>query len=130
MVIAKRPARKETRHLNDPRVPFRAAGSVVDFSVNGLKIETENPPPEGEELIFRMRYGGKTSQAVGYVVRKSLMRGRRYRVGIRLEDTDSEFIPRLIDNHDRKREKSSVLSIVAAVLVATAVVMIFWQFFL
>lgn len=94
---------KNSEDRSDPKIPFRPVGSLVDFSSRGLGITTKEPLKKGDEVIVRIKYGTKEIHAAGTVVRRNLISGRDYEVGIELNESEREFLPKLIVSYCREQ---------------------------
>ncbi len=121
---------KNIAHKDDPKVPFRPGGTLIDFSSTGLGILTGEGLKKNEEVIVRVKYGNQQSHAVGRVVRRTLSSGRDYEVGIELDESEREFLPRLIIGHFRAKEKQLPYGLLATVGLVGAAVGLFLGWFL
>ena len=77
---------------------------------------------EGDELVLRIKYGAKQAHAVGRVVRRTLLSGKDYQVGIEIDDTEKHFLPRLIVSHFQAQRKKKPVGLIVAVGIAGAVI--------
>ena len=102
---------KNAADKNDPKIPFRLGGSLTDFSSRGLGIVTKEPLKKEDELILRLKWGGKQMHALGRVVRRNLVSGRDYEVGVELDASEREFIPKLILSYCREQQNKQPMGI-------------------
>ncbi len=112
---------KDLKDADDPSIPFRPAGTLVDFSAQGLGIVTEEPLEEGDEILIRIRFGNSSVKAKGKVVRRTRLAGRGFEVGIQLEETGKGFLLNLIASHFRARLRNLAAGAVIGAVVALLV---------
>ncbi len=113
---------KSAAHEDDPKIPFRPGGTLIDFSSMGLGILTKEGLKKDEQVIIRIKYGNKQSHATGRVVRRTLSSGRDYEVGIELGESDREFLLKLIVSYFRSQEKQSPYGLFVVIGIASAIV--------
>lgn len=113
---------KNAAYEDDPKIPFRPGGTLIDFSSTGLGILTKEGLKKDDQVIIRIKYGNKQSHAKGRVVRRARSSGRDCEVGIELDESDREFLPKLIVSYFRSQEKQQPYGLFTVIGIAGAIV--------
>ncbi len=112
---------KEAEYRDDPSVPFRPAGTLVDFSGGGLGLMTSEGVKEGERIVIRVRYRSDRSHALGRIAWRKMVTKQFYEVGIELDEIEHNFILGLVVRHCRSLERQRTFIFIIISILASYV---------